>query len=412
MKGCGALMAKTCVKQSSVNLTNIILFMLFFYLIVDSVNGVLIKDGLSSISFFYKALILFLIIFTIRNNILLGIIFLIVLYVLYIILSNNISLDSLKGMGYLVKFFSVVMFFEYFRIIISKVNGERNIYYLSLVCFSIIAINLTLGMFGYGFAQYGGHGGIGSKGFIYSGNELSGTLLASASIVLMYYIKNRQFGKYIFFGVVFVFFSMVTATKVAILSSLVLFVFFPVIALISTSRNLTFQKPEVYNSILILFIFPVVAGVSIYFVFFEINLLDRLSFFYHKSDLITFILSSRNERAAVSFSSYVHDYTVIEWLLGRSSVGLSEIDTLDTLVKYGFFGVLIVYGFFILRLIVSVKSSSIHVYRGYVSFMIFLLMAISTTAGHIVFSGMAAPLIGALLSMALFNNNSFRAYFG
>jgi hypothetical protein len=394
------------LRKGSINLSNVVLFMLFFYLIVDTFNAMLIRDGLYSVSAFYKAVILLLIAFIIRNTILLGITLLIVLYSLHV-LSSNMSLDSLKGINYLVKFLSIVMFFEYFRIIISRVNGERSIYYISLVCFSIIAINLTLGLLNYGFSQYGGHDGIGSKGFIYSGNELSATLLASASIVLMYYIKNRKFGKYFSFGLVFIFFSMVSATKVSILSSLIIFVIFPVISLIATSRNLKLPKQETYFAILIWILFPVIVGVSIYYVLFEINLIERLAYFYHKYDLITFILSSRNERAGVAFSSYIQSYTIIELFLGRSSAGLSEMDPLDVLVKYGFVGVFIVYGFFILRLIASIKSNSIHVYSRYVSFMIFLLMAISAVAGHIVFSGMAAPLIGALLSMALFNKNDF-----
>lgn len=394
-------------REKSINFSSIVLFMLFFYLVVDSVNGVIIREGGYSISVAYKAIMLLMIACVIRNSILLlVVIFSVAFYFVVHTLGNYAPLESLVSMIFLVRFFSIVMFFEFFRKIIKERSGEKTIYYFSLVCFLILAINLLLGAAGYGYTQYRGGGGVGTRGFIYSGNELAGTLLASASIILMYHIKKQQFVKYMSFGLMFIFLALLTATKVAILSSLMVFMFFPIISFISRSRYLRIPKKETYFLLLVLLLFPIVSYASIYFVLIEINLLDRLSHFYQRTDLITTILSGRNERVSDSIASYTYDYTILEWFFGRASAVMSEIDTVDVLVMYGITGVVLVYGFFVFRLIICLKSSSVYEYSGYVFFMIILLLMISTTAGHIVYSGTAGPLIAALLSMAIYRRKN------
>ena len=390
----------------------VVLFMLFFYLVVDSVNGLIIREGAYSISIVYKAIMLLMIAWVIKNSILLLVIASsVTFYFIVHTLGNHDPLQSLTDTIFLVRFFSIVIFFEFFRKIIREGNGEKKIYYFSLVCFLILAVNLLLGMAGYGYVQYRGGEGIGTRGFIYSGNEFAGALLAAASIILMYHIKNQQFTKYISFGLMFIFMALLTATKVAVLSSLMVFMFFPMISFINRSRHLQIPKKETYFVLLVLLLFPIVSYVSIYFVLIEMNLLDRMSHFYQRTDLITTILSGRNERVINSIVSYTYEYTILEWFFGKAGVVISEIDTVDVLVKYGITGVVLIYGFFIYRLIICWKSSSFYEYSGYVSFMILLLLMISTTAGHIVYSGTAGPLIAALLSMAIYRkNNTYRRY--
>ena len=399
-------------REISITFSGVVLFMLFFYLVVDSINGVIIREGGYSISVVYKSAILLMIAYAIRNSILLfGIVFSVMFYFIVHTLGNYAPFESLKDMLFLVRFFSIVVFFEFFRKIIRVRNSEKTIYYFSLVCFFILTVNLLLGAAGYGYTQYRGGEGIGTRGFIYSGNELAGTLLASASIILMYHIKNQQFVKYISFGLMFIFLTLLTATKVAVLSSLMVFMFFPMISFINRSRYLQIPKKETYFVLLVLLLFPIVSYVSIYFVLIEMNLLDRMSHFYQRTDLITTILSGRNERVINSIASYTSEYTILEWFFGRAGAVISEIDTVDVLVKYGIIGVILVYGFFVYRLIMCFRSSSVYEYSGYVAFMIFLLLMISTTAGHIVYSGTAGPLIAALLSMAIYRKkNSFRRY--
>ncbi len=84
-----------------------------------------------------------------------------------------------------------------------------------LFYFMVMAFNVSLGVVGIGESQY--TGGIGGKGFIIAGNEMSYLMLVSASIVLVHLAGRFGFvGLSLVFITLLVFFLM-KATKVAIL---------------------------------------------------------------------------------------------------------------------------------------------------------------------------------------------------
>jgi len=388
------------------NLRSVILFMFYGYLIVDSINGVLIREGIFSISVPYKLTLLVLVIIYIRKPLLtVGIVYILCAYFLIHLFSSNDLYKTAQGMVFLVRFFAIVLMYEFFKKSLrNNIDGEEKVLLFSRIAFFIIAINLILGLVGYGYAQYSsGESSIGSRGFIYAGNELAAAFIVSSAIVMMGYMSAIKFVRYLIFGLIFILLSVVSATKLTVLSSLLIFFFFPLISISRKLYLLKLPKKHFFFALIMLFAFPFVVYTALYLVLYEIGLMDRLAHFYGKLDFISFILSGRDLRAVELLSAYIDSGSLVEILFGKSTHVISEIDTVDMLIKYGAFGFFLVYGFFTYVIFKCLYIKNTSEYALYAVFMIFLLMGASTTAGHIVYSGVAGPLIAALLALGVCN---------
>lgn len=81
-----------------------------------------------------------------------------------------------------------------------------------------------------------------------------------------------------------------------------------------------------------------------------------------------------------------------------------EIDFADIFFAYGLFG-LLYFGMLMSFLIVQAvrfSSNKRHIYSNYVLLMIWILIGISATAGHVFSSGMAAVFIGIVFALMYF----------
>src|SRR5690606_35664825 len=92
-----------------------------------------------------------------------------------------------------------------------------------------LSINMVFGTLGYGMAFYN-HGysnALGTKGFIYAGNELTILLLAISFAIALWFYLNKQFKKYfIYFGLV-MFFAFLMTSKTALGGVLIVFLIPP-----------------------------------------------------------------------------------------------------------------------------------------------------------------------------------------
>jgi uncharacterized membrane protein len=90
----------------------------------------------------------------------------------------------------------------------------------------------------------------------------------------------------------------------------------------------------------------------------------------------------------------------LHWTDNMPHGGIVEIDIIDTLMTYGILGVLLVYGFLFL-IIYKTYFNKNHAGSKATVLLLLLLTGISLTAGHVIFSGVSAPLIAGALAYGL-----------
>ena len=396
--------------QSNSFLKKIIFFMFLFFIPIDMINGVLIRNNYFSIAIIYKLIVLGLIsIYLIKQNKFFIVFTSILILSIYIVI-HTINLDNVEkainGLNFLVKYLGMLLFYYFFITVIKNTNIDK-IFFIVKIAFSFLVLNLILGgVFNFGYPMYGqGESSIGSRGFIYAGNEISAALISSGAILMMQYLKLNNYIKFFFIGILMLISSIIITSKVSILGTLLLLLFFPIIKFFSSIEKLKINKKVFIYSIVLSVIMPFISIQAIFFLLYKSNLIERLAYFYNKVDLITLIFSSRNIWAYDAIKVFLQEYSLLELFFGTSLYWQElvpvpkfiEIDLLDFLMTYGLFGVIITYGaiLFILFKIFFIKS----IYKHYLTFIILLLVALSLTSGHIFTSGTSGFLFAIIFSM-------------
>ena len=392
-------------------LYKLLILMIVPYLLVDSINGVMVRAELPSISLPYKLAVLFMILFWIGRfslPVMLSLMAAPVIVVLTVTAGNLLTVfqDSL----FLLKFLSIIVFTLFFSRVV-RMGDRHRIIQLALVSFLIIGINLVLGALGIGYPQYqGAHGmPIGSRGFFYSGNELAGLLVITTAILQMHLLRRGRYGRFLLVGLLAAGCSGLATSKVTLLAIFLILATFPVIHGWQLKQKGGSGPREKRFFWLMLVLVPGLAMGGTCFALFGMKLYDRLAHNLQHMDTLNFILSNRNVWASQAVTVLQQDYGPVQWLFGTGSHWRSgiyankivEIDPLDILMMYGIWGVTLVYGFFAGLISRSVRRFRSNPDAIYVAFTLVLLMGISCTAGHVVYSGVMAPLIGALGALAV-----------
>jgi hypothetical protein len=134
----------------------------------------------------------------------------------------------------------------------------------------------------------------------------------------------------------------------------------------------------------------------------------RLQYFWENLDFVTFIFSSRNIFTRKMFQIYESSYSFIQKLVGGGQnfyesklEHIIEIDLLDIFFGYGYLGALLFVSMITFLIVQSsiLKKSIFFPYARLTYFMVFLLFAISSIAGHIFNSGIAGNFIGLLFAL-------------
>ena len=268
--------------------------------------------------------------------------------------------------------------------------SRRKIASLMLLYFVAMAANVALGIFGIGESQYAG--GIGGKGFIIAGNEMSYLMLASASIVLFYIAENRNI--WVLSGVflVLLFFFLMKATKVAMIGISLAYLY----ALLHGGYFNVKRIPIIY----ILGIVGVFAILMLGYQFIQATgLLDRILYLYSlHGGIWGALLSGRTTFLQDAFDQVIIDFNFLDVFLGvgvdhllevRGS--LVEIDLVDVFVAFGIVGPLVFYfpWFLVLKWSSQLFKSSP---KDGICFILLAitLIGVSLTAGHVVNSGIAS----------------------
>ena len=402
---------------------DIVIFILLFGLLpIDMINGYLLREvGVSpaiSLSQLYKIILLaFLFVrISITEKVLVISVFLLLLMptIYQLFKSFNIQLvfiDIVK----IIKYLGSVLAFFYFRnIVIHKGYLLKWIYRWMFFSFLILVLNIFLRLFGLGFPMYAFDTvEIGSKGYFYAGNEVSGVLLILASFLMYWYQLVDKKMLFILVGILSVLTGLYLTSKTAILGTIFTFIYL----FIFSPKT---KRISIKNIFFALFSFFIVLPIGLYFIVEYLktsDVMERFSFFWNELDIYTFILSNRNTFLFDFLEIFKKEYNIIEIILG---VGQSTFETLNNnhIIELDFFDIYFAYGvigvslflFYISFILIQSKLKSFNKklfpFASYVKYISIILIIVSFLSGHIFNSGMAAIYIGCVFSLMYYKKNN------
>jgi len=392
-------------------LSQVILYMLYIFIPIDMLNGFMLINGYPSISLAFKAfivLLIFLFLFLRKKYLYTFFIFFVLACFTYIniLIFYDIKV-TIKNLDWMIKFTSITTYFMFFTQLIHN-NESNKIFFYAKISFIFLTINFILGGFGFGYPMYSGD--IGTKGYIFSGNEIGATIISTGAIVLMYNLEKKDYKNFFLFSMLMLGIAALLTSKVSILGTILIIFTFSLINIIREIENFQLSKKSFIFFNLVLVILPILFSGMVFYALYISNLIERLTYHYNKIDLLTLILSHRNIWAKEAWDTFLNHYTLIEYLFGNGKEWyifitdnkLVEIDIIDFLMSYGIFGVLYVTSFLTYIFILLFKNRHKNPYFGYLLFTYFLMLGLSLTSGHIINSGIAGAIISALFALSVY----------
>jgi hypothetical protein len=393
------------ISKLKFSLLAIIIYLLYGYLFIDTLNGLIIRNYAFSFSPIYKMLLLVLMMYVLLKKKIYTPIILLSFFTMLILLHIVQGIYSSLELFWMLKFIMIVtsLYFFKFLISINKFHVVKNMFFISFI---VISFNMFVGALGYGYAQYG-RNDIGTRGLFYAGNEVGGLLIVTSIFILSYFLLRKEFYKYLSISLIILTLAVLLTSKVALFGSALIIFILPIINLISTRKGLILSRVSFRIVGISTMIFIFLVPYTVYYALYEMNLIVRISFWMNKVDFITLFYSGRNllandifqflQNQDISFNAFFgYGYEKIITVAGRSV----ELDAVDLFMLYGTIGVVVIYGFFLLNYFSNrVKKSKVYIYKPYVQFGILFLLLISISSGHIINSGVAGIMIGALMSL-------------
>jgi len=264
----------------------------------------------------------------------------------------------------------------------------------------ILILNLSLGLFGIGFGNYGeSETGeiIGSKGFFYAGNEVSATLVAIFALVLFTYREQFKRNYLKMLAVVGVFFvaSLLSLSKTSLIGFLLVLAFF----MFNDLPLAKLVKFSVVTSLAVMMTTPW------WYSLLQVSI-ERWQFFWEiRPDFLDFITSGRSERVANYLTWLTSDDITWQLIFGGgqrevAEVGKFENDLLDLTMSSGLLGLI----FYAVWLGWAWSGLVDRLHRNiptgtFVFYVIGIFIMLSVIAGHVIYSATLAPFI-ALVALA------------
>lgn len=397
----------------------LVLFATPTLILVDSINGYLIREfhvfGLSKI--IKSGFLLLLLVLAARSKS--GLILVstcitatLTFIIVHFVHTSNIEAISTDAEWLLRLNIIFIGFHVFFKMKRDGILNDHDTYRIFLTVSLILAANLIIGLAGYGYSQYGRNSDfeadkIGAVGYIYSGNEMSFLMLICQIMVCSHLFFNKKYRLYYIWSISFIFLSAIKATKVSILGSLILTIIFPFIESFQQHTKINKGKS---GSIIILIITVALVILSLPHLFDLINkigLLDRFIYFFNERGLLFLILSGREEYSKVFIYDLLPRFSALELLVGigpdqlENEMGfLTETDALDVLGSFGIAGIFFFFGLYV-RLLIKLMPRLVNRKHSFNDrtclILILFLILTSLTAGHVVYSGLAAPYIALAL---------------
>lgn len=398
---------------------DILIITLFIGLLpIDTINGFLLHRNVSlpiSVSQIYKSLLLVLLIlkgaFNLRFlfNIFFafGILFSASIYQIFKLGQiSHLFPDLIK----ISKYLTIILSFNFFSNYFQNNRGEKIIFQIVYISYTVVIINILLKYIGLGYPMYE-HGDIGSRGFFFAGNEISVLLLILSAIIgKRLWVLNNRF-LYFIIGILTVFTALTISSKASMIGAIIILLIIPIKRPKLNSINL---KSFLKYSLSILTIVPLVIIIA-WSLIKNSKVYERFTYFYEELDFLSFIYSNRNIFFSKYLEIYKGQYNLLEKFIGvgqtayekLSEMQTVEIDIIDILFAQGIFGATIFLSLITYVLLQSLKLSFIrdYNYANFTFFMCLLLFAISSFSGHTFNSGMAGPFIGLTFALMCIKGN-------
>ena len=360
---------------------------LFFYLIIDSITGFLLKTGAGpGISAPYKTFLLFLMVTSIimKSSKLLisfsGALFLAQVYLVLYCLDSNVALN--QSIATLIKTVTVVIYFIYFYCLLKVNSTYKNKLlnrFFKINC-TVFLSNIALGILGFGFYTYPALK-VGVKGFFYAGNEVSVLLFCLYYIFLTRLKFNNA--KILLVYAIGIGISLLIITKTVVLSCILI-----------SCVDYYFRSTR--KSYIILFA-PVILVILISL---GMHFLPQTQFYQKAESTIQFSINNRGYSLSDAVLSgrvgfLKNNYKVWEehfspavflFGLGHGTImpRIVEIDVMDTFFYYG-----IIITVFKLLFYFYLVFQSIYIKNYHLFFFNLIYLFISFTAGHVWYGAMA-----------------------
>ncbi len=407
---------------------------LLFYLVpwlllIDCISGALQQwPGALPWSLFYKALLLGLLVWQLllwRSKSLWLLLALLLLglagpaysyLTLPVLQSAGVQGFAATELPLLVKALAPLLAFVFFRQFCRRYPAALLVLTdrLMLISFSIIILNLLLGLAGLGYTAYQPMENVeqaflGIKGFFYSTNELAAVLLVvSGWLLWRSWPANRL--HYGLVSLLTLASAMLLLTKTGLLGSLLMIIAIPFLS----------ARPGFYRLYRLRLLLGLLFGIVVLLVVVwqaepllrAAGLYDKLAYAYQQRGVLGIVLSSRDLYLATIWQHTEQYYAPLHRVFGVGVAGVSillkkyfiEIDLVDLVVFYGLAGGLIfclTFGRFFYG---SISQLGSHPLAATLLFINVLLLGVAMLAGHILTSGMLW-LPWALLNAAVFNKS-------
>lgn len=361
----------------------------FFLAIVDTINGFFLNKGIASpIGIIFKAFIL-LVACKMLSSLpkFKGLLFFTCIYIPFFLTIIILNTDSQIGVTitHLLKFVNVV-FIYYAAVVIFKSENisEKKIHTIFYLNSIVLLLNIYVGLLGIGYYAY--ENNLGCKGFIYAHNEMSG-MQAVLFGVSYYFIYDRYASKKMLLLLVNCFLlvaALLVATKAGILLVLLCLILVPWVHM---KNGILYSFLRMSKKKLII-LFSIICLISYYgYVLLDYSgAIGRWTYFFDKNG-VNAIYSSRDIFWEEEKTEWEEGNLGVK-LFGMGGSRTVEMDQADTLLNYGIVGIIIVYSFYFLLTVKAFRKRKINPYAYFVFGMDVFILAASSFAGHLLFSGL------------------------
>ena len=381
-----------------------LLSLFYALLFVDSINGLFLGLGHGiPIGATYKFLLLALFIIRMiqtRKGAILFLLFLLYESFYIFLLAEKFYCENIFETLSLFSKFLVVCFGYPIMVALAKKNNAvylqktKEIVILNSI---VIGLNIIIGMLGFGFSTYyeAEEGTtLGSKGFFYAVNEISGVIIFLFGFLIFYYKQKFSTKKFLVLFLILLFCIVSFGTKTAMGGVL----FFYIYLQYSMGR-----KNKTLLLLMLLIFVPLFLYIG-YLVVAQNGIWERWVYFYERSDdIFTFLLSGR-DAFWESMKRKFFASGSIGVLFGIGGNLTVEMDPFDALMNFGIIGTVMVYSFWLYMTYNAFKLSKTNLLAKAVLFLDIEVIAFSLFAGHLMFSGLMGPFVPLLNALCYIPN--------
>lgn len=349
-----------------------------FYLLVDSVAGMLISRGIANIGQFYKMLLILLMAVSVlarkRNGALFISFFCMLTCLISLSSLMHFFADSLQTGMTVFKIMSVLIMFIYYE----TWSGHKKLVRIITVNYAVFLLNMLAGILGFASSMRSfGEESIGTRGFFFAGNEVAYTFVC-LSFLMIHFCRTEKNRNLLYILTLFV--SVLVATKACMAAAIGIVLADMYVA--SDRKRRIFILLAFFTAVfLFVFFFKLLSE--------SVPLLKYIVFKFEQQKsgghpILNALLSGRVERIPATSALYESCFSAETVLFGMGmpkNIPRLEMDFFEVFYYFGIILFLVVFAFYFYVLYVSA------VLRNKTVFMFNVLCIITSfLVGHVVYS--------------------------